>query len=106
MIFDNKYILSCYREAINRTQNEITWLTNPTRNFGGNQLSPLDISKLKASYGCSGNTAGECYLHLIEFDGILSSTDVKYQGCQVLITSPHGSVELITTKFQVKQMNY
>lgn len=86
--------------------NEITWRMDPLRNFGIRKLSPLDILKLKSSYGCSDRPpAGECFLHLSEFDGVLSSTDPTYQGCQVLLTSLYGSVELITTKFKVKWSN-
>ena len=89
------------RNALDQTSNAISWNLDPSRNFGGSQLSQLDIKKLNASYGCSGNTAGQCYLHYEQFDGVLSSQDASLHGCQILFHSLYGSVEIVTTKFQV-----
>ena len=92
------------RNGLDQTANVISWKSNPSRNFGASQLSQLDIKKLNASYGCSSNTAGQCYLHYQQFDGVLSSQDTLLHGCQILFHSLYGSVEIVTTKFQVTNL--
>ena len=79
---------------------QITWLAG-AREFGGSQMSMLDIEKIKASYGCPDKITEKCFLHLSEPMGTISSTDPGIQGCKVLITAPFGEVVLSTTKFMV-----
>ena len=79
---------------------QISWIGG-SRRFGGSQMSTLDIEKLKASYGCPDKIAKNCFLHLSEPFGTISSTNPEIWGCKILITSPFGEVVLSTTKFMV-----
>ena len=67
-------------------------------NYG---LSVGDINKLKAAYGCSGQTGDSCSMHVSGMGGTLMSSDLV-DGCEVLITVPIGfNIEISFSEFMV-----
>ena len=84
----------------------MVWLEDENRHMGATfKLSELDISKLRAAYGCPDYKGTSCYLHLEESAGTISSSDPEKQKCQIFISAPHGSVKIATTKFQVRPLS-
>ena len=79
----------------------MVWLADESKELGSFfRLTPLDISKVKAAYGCPDQIGNTCYHHIEAAEGTISSLDTQYQGCTLLISAPHGSVRITTTKFQ------